>query len=490
MAFGLSPKFSQDLPLESLSHERFLVLAIEAAKQLAWNISQISESGFIAFTNFSMSSWSEEIKVRIQNENAIFKSECTGNQMTDWGRNKKNIQNLIATIEELKNTIAPEELDQKYENLKQEMVQSDQDIFSESPISAKEKLTGVLAIFKPVQGYFITPILIDLNILIFIVMIISGANILLPDNEILISWGANFRPATLDGQWWRLITNCFLHIGILHLLLNMYALLYIGILLEPHLGKARFLSAYLLTGIIASSVSLYWHSMTISAGASGAIFGMYGVFLALLTTNFIEKTARKTLITSIGIFVAYNLLNGMKGGIDNAAHIGGLISGILIGYAFVPGLKKPEFVNLKYIAIVIASVFTVGVAYGIYKKTPDDIGKYDAGIKQFVSNESQALELFKMPQDTPKDSLLYEIKERGLYYWNENINLLNNLEKLNLPDQLHERNKKLLDYCDLRVRSYNLIYKAVEDGTDKNKDSIEFYSHEIETIINSLKESK
>src|SRR5579871_1397613 len=166
MAFGLSPKFSQDLPLESLSHERFLVLAIEAAKQLAWNISQISESGFIAFTNFSMSSWSEEIKVRIQNENAIFKSECTGNQMTDWGRNKKNIQNLIATIEELKNTIAPEELDQKYENLKQEMVQSDQDIFSESPISAKEKLTGVLAIFKPVQGYFITPILIDLNILI------------------------------------------------------------------------------------------------------------------------------------------------------------------------------------------------------------------------------------------------------------------------------------------------------------------------------------
>ena len=123
-----------------------------------------------------------------------------------------------------------------------------------------------------------------------------------------------------------MITNCFLHIGILHLAFKMYALIFIGVLLEPYLGKLRFAVAYLLTGVFASVASLYWHDHTVSAGASGAIFGMYGVFLAMLTTNLIPKSVRKGLLASIGLFVAYNLLYGLKGwGIDaNAAHIGGL----------------------------------------------------------------------------------------------------------------------------------------------------------------------
>ncbi|MCH5686962.1 rhomboid family intramembrane serine protease [Niabella sp. W65] len=144
-------------------------------------------------------------------------------------------------------------------------------------------------------------------------MVANGVHFLNPEGETLVRWGANFKPATLDGQWWRLLTNCFIHIGILHLLLNMYALMYIGSLLEPYLGKARFLTSYLLTGIAASITSLWWHDLTISAGASGAIFGMYGLFLAMLTTDLIEKEARKPLLTSIGIFVGYNLLYGLKG---------------------------------------------------------------------------------------------------------------------------------------------------------------------------------
>jgi len=103
--------------------------------------------------------------------------------------------------------------------------------------------------------------------------------------------------------------------------MNMYALLYISLLLEPHLGRTRFLTVYLLTGLTASLASLWWHNLTISAGASGAIFGMYGVFLSMHTTNLIEKSARKALLTSIAVFVGYNILNGLKpnSGIDNAA---------------------------------------------------------------------------------------------------------------------------------------------------------------------------
>jgi rhomboid protease GluP len=228
-------------------------------------------------------------------------------------------------------------------------------LLNQPPQTSRDKIKNVFSVFIPTEGYFFTPIIVNINILVFAAMVISGVHFMLPDNDSLIKWGANFRPVTLDGQWWRLFTSCFLHIGVIHLLMNLYALIYIGLLLEPHLGKTRFVSAYLLAGIGGSVASLYWHDLTISAGASGAIFGMYGVFLAMLTTNLIEKSARKTLLTSIMIFVGYNLLNGLKGGIDNAAHIGGLVTGMIIGYAFYPSLIKPQQLNLKYLTVALCT---------------------------------------------------------------------------------------------------------------------------------------
>jgi rhomboid protease GluP len=487
MAFGLSPKYTQDLTLDNLTPEQFLVLAIEAVKKLGWNLGYKSETGFIAFTNFSMSSMSEEVKVKIDGNTVTLKSECTGNQLVDWGKNKKNIESLVATVNDLKSYLAPEELAQKYEELKPDLVSNEEDILSQPVHASKDKLTGFMAIFKPVKGYFITPLLINLNIAIFILMVISGVNFMLPDNASLIKWGANFRPVTLEGEWWRLTTSCFLHIGVFHLLMNMYALLYIGLLLEPHLGKLRFSAAYLLTGITGSITSLWWHDLTISAGASGAIFGLYGVFLALLTTNFIEKSARKALLTSIGIFVAYNLLNGLKAGIDNAAHIGGLIGGLIIGYAYIPGLKKPEAKNLKYSIVGALAVLVLSVSFVMYQKTPkSDIAEYNTKIQSFVSMEEMALKVFSLPENTPKEKILSEIKDTGIHYWNENIQLLTDLEKLNLPDAYHERNKKLLHYCDLRIKYYNLIYKAVDEDTDRYQDSIDVYGKEIEAMIKDL----
>jgi rhomboid protease GluP len=318
-------------------------------------------------------------------------------------------------------------------------------------------------------------------------MVLSGGNLFQPDNDILIKWGANFRPVTLEGEWWRLFTSCFLHIGVFHLLLNMYALLYIGMLLEPRIGSSRFLSAYILTGIAASATSLWWHDLTISAGASGAIFGMYGVFLAMLSTNLIEKSARKALLTSIGIFVFYNLVNGMKGGIDNAAHIGGLVSGLVIGYVFYPSLKKPEATNLKYSLITLLAVFVLTTSFFVYKKLPNDIGKYDQKMKSFSTMENLALKVYRMPENSSKYAYLTEIKNSGLYFWKENISLLNEVEKYKLPEAIHERNKKLLKYCELRVKSYELLYKAIDEDSEAYKEEIQNYNSQIEAVLNSLK---
>jgi rhomboid protease GluP len=486
MAVGFTPKHIEEFPLNDLTQHQSLVLVNEVATKLNWKVAYISDTGLIAYTDNGMFSWNAEIKIKIDNGVISVQSASTGNEMMDWGKNKKTVASFIATFEEEKLSLPEEELDTKYQQLKEQLVAQEEDILKLPPATTTENIKGFFSIFIPSPGFFITPILVDLNILIFILMAMSGANIMLPDNASLLNWGANFRPMTLNGEWWRLITNCFVHIGIFHLLMNMYALIYIGVLLEPHLGKTRFSIAYLLSGITASLASLSWHDLTISAGASGAIFGLYGVFLAMLTTDLIEKTARKALLTSIAIFVGYNLMNGLKGGIDNAAHIGGLLSGLVIGYALIPSLKKPDQYKLKFGTLGLLTVLILTLSFFVYKKTPNDIITYDTKMKEFVSMEAKALAVYELPQDTPSDKILYEIKDHGIGYWEKNIVLIDGFEKMNLPIEIRMRNTLLKEYCELRITTYELMYKTISENTDKYQKEIDAFNRQIEAKIKEL----
>lgn len=492
MAFGFPPRHIQELQLEHPDKAHFLVLAMEAAVKLNWNVSFVNETGFIAYTRFSWSSWSEEITIKIDHEVAIIKSECVGSQLMDLGKNKKNIKKLLATFEEVKSLMPLEDIEGKLADLPQTNTSKEAAILSKPPSATIGKITDFISVFKPREGYVISPILISINLLVFLLMLISGVHILLPETQDLLAWGGNFRPMTLDGQWWRLFTACFLHIGILHLLLNMYALLYIGLLLEPYLGATRFLAAYLISGIAASVTSLWWHDLTISAGASGAIFGIYGVFLALLTTNLLDKSVRKALVTSIAVFLGYNLLTGLSpnSGIDNAAHIGGLLSGSIVGYAFIPSLKQFENQTIKFSTIGVLLVVLVMSSFSVYRVLPNDLLHYEKEMERFVSMESMALEVYRLPEGTPSEDILFEIKERGLYYWEENLKLIDSFKDLDLPLPVRARNSRIRDYCKLRIKSYELIYQAIAEDTDKYENEIDACSKEIEVLVLELTDTK
>ncbi len=196
--------------------------------------------------------------------------------------------------------------------------------------------------FIPSEGHFITPILLDLNIVVFILMAITGVKIYKPEVMDIVNWGGNVRVLTIDNfQYWRLVTNCFIHIGVIHLFMNCLGFIFAAIFVEGRLGPVRFLSLYLFCGIVASLTSVFWHDNTVSAGASGAIFGLYGFLLTMLI--FVKKEDRKVnsgIIVSVLIYVGYNLLYGLVGGVDNAAHIGGLISGFTVGTILT--LKKDK----------------------------------------------------------------------------------------------------------------------------------------------------
>lgn len=198
----------------------------------------------------------------------------------------------------------------------------------------------ILGFLIPCKELFITVIIIDANILIFLIMVFSGLGFLSFSPTDLLLWGANYRPITTNGEWWRLLTCIFLHGGIMHLFANIYGLLFVGIFLEPRLGRQKYAAVYLVTGVLASLASLWWHEATASVGASGAIFGLYGALLALIQQKVFPKDFSKAFQASILIFVGFNLLHGLSGGIDNAAHVGGLASGFIMGLILAPQLKR------------------------------------------------------------------------------------------------------------------------------------------------------
>ncbi|HWR36902.1 MAG TPA: rhomboid family intramembrane serine protease [Clostridia bacterium] len=179
-----------------------------------------------------------------------------------------------------------------------------------------------------------TVVLIALNVLVFIAVVLTGGSVLNPSVEKLLRWGANYGPYTLEGQWWRLLTSTFLHGGLLHLAFNMWAFLNLGLLAEVLFGRRNFVAMYLLCGLGGSVASLWWHPTVVGVGASGAIFGIAG---ALLPAIFFHKNEnlRRVLrgnLSSITLFVIYNIAFGAASAkIDNAAHLGGLVTGLVLG---------------------------------------------------------------------------------------------------------------------------------------------------------------
>lgn len=191
---------------------------------------------------------------------------------------------------------------------------------------------------------YVNGTLIALNIIFFIYLEIIGST---TDNRFMIQHGAMYAPLVLqDRQYYRLLTSVFMHFGSSHLLNNMLVLFVLGDNLERALGKVKYLIFYLLCGIGANIFSLMFNLgesgfFVVSAGASGAIFGVVGGLVYAVAVN---KGRLEDLSTSqLMILIAFTLYHGFtSAGIDNAAHIGGLIIGVLLGFILYRKPKKPD----------------------------------------------------------------------------------------------------------------------------------------------------
>lgn len=184
-----------------------------------------------------------------------------------------------------------------------------------------------------------------LNIGIWLLNVLKGMSALQPTPADLFAWGANSAAAvTRDGQYWRLLTATFLHAGLIHLALNMVGLWEAGRQICRWFGNGQFLLIYLGAALAGSGLSLHFSSQqSVSVGASGAVFGVLGAVLMAIWRHRerIPDTIAKRLMSSQGVFVAYALVQGFtKPGIDNAAHVGGLVAGALITLLLAPQMGQ------------------------------------------------------------------------------------------------------------------------------------------------------
>lgn len=213
------------------------------------------------------------------------------------------------------------------------------------------------------KSSLITYTIIIICVIVFGLMYILGNGSM--DEGTLITFGANLGFLTKNGEYFRLLTCAFLHIGIVHLLFNMYALYVIGPQVESFFGKFKFTLIYLLSAISASTLSLIFNDNVISAGASGAIFGLLG---ALLYFGYYYRVYLGNVLKSqIVPIILINLVFGfVVSGVDNAAHIGGLIGGVLTSMALGAPDKnnKADRIN-GFIVLAIYFGFIIYMAFMI-----------------------------------------------------------------------------------------------------------------------------
>jgi len=207
-----------------------------------------------------------------------------------------------------------------------------------------------------------------------IMALVTGADVLT-----LLDWGADFGLFVNEGQLWRLVTSIFLHAGGVHLFLNSFALVMIGPMVERYFGRRRYLTLFLTTGVAGSVASLIFSGGTVSVGASGALFGLVGALVAGLVTQreHLPRHVYVSLLRNLIPVIVGNIILGFSiAGIDNAAHLGGLICGLCLGAVLAnrPGdTRRLGLWRLLAAAAIVAGIGLV-LATGIRSHRPE---RYD-----------------------------------------------------------------------------------------------------------------
>ncbi len=252
----------------------------------------------------------------------------------------------------------------------------------------------------------LTHVLFGANVAVFIAMALASGSIEDFPPNVSIPFGANFGPLTLSGQWWRLLTYMFLHGNLLHIGFNMWCLWDLGALCESLYGRGTYACVYLITGVAGGIASVGWNPGVWSVGASGAIFGLAGALIASFALGefSLPGMAIRGTLRSLVIFAVFNLfLGGFFGGIDNACHIGGLVSGLILGALIA--LIAPQQDAIRRAAVLgVVALLIVGSGFEVQRWRGPSIQFGRSLVSARSHNQQMISELQTKIQKNPQDA--------------------------------------------------------------------------------------
>ncbi|WP_374246031.1 rhomboid family intramembrane serine protease [Zoogloea sp.] len=334
--------------------------------------------------------------------------------------------------------------------------------------------TFINVLFSRVPRADVTRALVAINVLVFALLAVVSRNLTQIPSDLLIRLGGNFAPLVQQGETWRFFTALFLHGGLLHVGLNMLALHQAGQVVERLFGRAGFLSIYLIAGLLGNAASLWWKPGPVSVGASGAIFGVYGALLAYLLRqrgSVPVEVFREMRSGTLG-FIGYSLFAGFSiPGIDNAAHLGGLVGGMLLGAAFAEPVVSQRPVRWRSPQVLGSLCLAVALGGWLWKGAPQVVRSYEVGhayqqtIRQFALEEQEllreqaelmeALRLKRIAEATALDKLEHDFIPR----WERAITALSWREA---PDDYEWQRDELVHYATTRRDALKALAQAIQ----------------------------
>lgn len=325
-----------------------------------------------------------------------------------------------------------------------------------------------------------TNVIIAANVAAFVAMGLSGAGWFeAADVTLYWKYGANNGAVTTNGEWWRLVTSMFLHYGLMHLLFNMWAFFQVGHLVERLLGLRVFTVAYFVCGVAGSLASIVWNGDRVwSAGASGAVFGVYGMLggFALRERRAIPRSVLKPLLMSTVWFAGFNLLYGVAHpGIDNAAHMGGFASGLLLGAVTAMPVDLAARARLRGRRAMAGLLAGAGlIAAGVWACPKFNYNWWEAlewqeSLREPIEKEGailvrqqEALKAFQSPEGTNAGFIAW-IAEEAIPFYDGWARELERVELTEGTDTDAERDR-LLTLMRTKVENYRRLIADVEAG--------------------------
>lgn len=479
MPFSWKTEYEKTVSNNELSNWEIFAIAQKVCTKLEWEYLIVDENNFTASTPPNWTLSEEVISIVISEKGMVFKSQSESIDLYEAGRNKKNIEETFYPLFiNILSSLQSDELKQSASLLKAETLVQ---LKTGNRVDSEKVTFGI-------AGHETTFFLLLLNIAWFVFMYLKGVDIQYPIPDDITKWGGETKELVAAGQWWRLISHLFVHVGIWSLLVNLFGLYFIGVMVESLLGRIKFLIAYMCCGILGTLASLYFSGEGVTAGASGAIAGMYGVFIAFATTNYINKKFNWIWAAGLLLFAAFNIFTKAPLQIDHDANLFGLLAGIILGYLFYFFHFKRNLARAGGTRITVEIIIIVVLLIHFYiKSVKNDSPEFEKAVMKLNQIELKAMtQMQRLQMAESNEQASKMIKDSTLPQWKHFQKELDKTDKYTLDEKFKKKRKLLHDYAELRYRQTMLIYLSLKNETSKYDAEIDSVSNKIDAIIDKI----